>query len=128
MTLALDDFGTGYSSLAYLNRFPVDLVKIDQSFVTDLAHNTSSHAIVSKTIEMAHLLHLIVVCEGVETAAQHRVLAELGSDFSQGFYFARPMSVECLEAQIKTQNNLDPRPGVWAADFGYTQESPPLYI
>jgi diguanylate cyclase (GGDEF)-like protein len=118
VTLALDDFGTGYSSLAYLNRFPVDLVKIDQSFVTDLAHNATSHAIVSKTIEMAHLLHLIVVCEGVETAAQHRVLAELGSDFSQGFYFARPMSVECLEDAIETQNNVEPRSGTWAANVG----------
>ena len=118
VTLALDDFGTGYSSLAYLNRFPVDLVKIDQSFITDLAHNTASHAIVLKTIEMAHLLHLIVVCEGVETAAQHRVLAELGSDFSQGFFFARPMSVECLGDEIKTQKDLEARSGTWAANFG----------
>src|SRR3984957_5324194 len=63
VTLALDNFGTGYSSLAYLNRFPVDAVKIDQSFIADLAHNPSSHAIVSKTIQMDNLLRLIVMCE-----------------------------------------------------------------
>ena len=104
MALALDDFGTGYSSLAYLNHFPVDAVKIDQSFIEDLAHSTSSHAIVSKTIEMAHLLNLIVVCEGIETESQHRVITELGSDFCQGFYFAAPMSGECLEHQMRVQN------------------------
>jgi EAL domain-containing protein (putative c-di-GMP-specific phosphodiesterase class I) len=123
MTLALDDFGTGYSSLAYLNRFPVDVVKIDQSFITDLAHNSSSHAIVSKTIEMAHLLHLVVVCEGVETAAQQRVLGELGSDFSQGFYFARPMSVECLEGQINAQKYLEPRPGISTSGIAHQRRS-----
>jgi diguanylate cyclase (GGDEF)-like protein len=105
LALALDDFGTGYSSLAYLNRFPVDAVKIDQSFIEDLVHDSSSHAIVSKTIEMAHLLDLIVVCEGVETEAQHRVITELGSDFCQGFYFASPMSGECLEHQMRVQNS-----------------------
>ena len=103
ITLALDDFGTGYSSLTYLKRFPVDAIKIDQSFIADLPHNVSSHAIVSKTIEMAHLLDLVVVCEGVETEAQHDIIAELGSDFCQGFYFAKPMSVDCLEGQMKSQ-------------------------
>jgi diguanylate cyclase (GGDEF)-like protein len=104
LALALDDFGTGYSSLAYLNRFPVDVVKVDQSFIEDLARSSSSHAIVSKTIEMAHLLDLMVVCEGVETKAQHRVISELGGDFCQGFYFATPMSGECLEHQMRVQN------------------------
>ena len=111
VTLALDDFGTGYSSLAYLKRFPVDAVKIDQSFIADLAHNTASHAIVSKTIEMAHLLDLTVVCEGVEAEAQHSAVTQLGADFCQGFYFARPMSVEALECQVKSQNSLELRSG-----------------
>jgi diguanylate cyclase (GGDEF)-like protein len=97
LRLALDDFGTGYSSLSYLKRFPIDIVKIDQSFVTDLDRDQSSHAIVSKTIELAHLLGLSVVSEGVETAAQRQILAELGSDFCQGFYFARPMAPETLD-------------------------------
>jgi diguanylate cyclase (GGDEF)-like protein len=117
VTLALDDFGTGYSSLAYLNRFPVDAVKIDQSFIADLPHNASSHAIVLKTIEMAHLLDLVVVCEGVETEAQHSVVTELGSDFCQGFYFASPMSVECLEGQMKGQDALEPHAGAGASNI-----------
>ncbi len=96
LRLALDDFGTGYSSLSYLKRYPIDVVKIDQSFIADVDRDESSHAIVSKTIEMAHLMDLTVVCEGVETAQQHVALTTLGSDFCQGFYFARPMASETL--------------------------------
>jgi diguanylate cyclase (GGDEF)-like protein len=96
LRLALDDFGIGYSSLSYLKRFPIDAVKIDQSFITDVDRDRSSHAIVSKTIELAHLLDLTVVSEGVETAAQRQILAELGSDFCQGFYFGQPMSPDAL--------------------------------
>jgi diguanylate cyclase (GGDEF)-like protein len=94
--LSLDDFGTGYSSLAYLKEFPVDYVKIDQSFISDLGHDKASHAIVSKVIELAHLLELRVISEGVETAEQHRQVMALGSDFCQGFYFARPVPAEFL--------------------------------
>ncbi len=90
--LALDDFGTGYSSLTYLKQFPVDIVKIDQSFITDLTRDKSSFAIVSKSIELAHLLDLIVVAEGVETAEQYEAIAELECDLCQGFYFGRPTS------------------------------------
>lgn len=95
--LALDDFGTGYSSLSYLMEFPVDIVKIDQSFIARLNDNDASRAIVMKTIELAHLLHLLVVCEGVETAEQDQEVTALASDFSQGFYFARPMTAEILD-------------------------------
>jgi EAL domain-containing protein (putative c-di-GMP-specific phosphodiesterase class I) len=94
--LALDDFGIGYSSLSYLKRFPIDEVKIDHSFVTDIDRDRSSHAIVSKTIELAHLLGLTVVGAGVETGAQRQILAELGCDFCQGFYFGRPMAAEAV--------------------------------
>ena len=96
LQLALDDFGTGYSSLSYLKRYPIDIVKIDQSFIADIDRDESSHAIVSKTIEMAHLMDLTVVCEGVETAEQHLALSELGSDLCQGFYFARPMPSDAI--------------------------------
>jgi len=92
LLLALDDFGTGYSSLSYLKQYPVDIVKIDQSFVKDIARDQSSQAIVSKTIELAHLLDLTVVCEGIEDMEQHGAIAALGSDFCQGFYFGRPTS------------------------------------
>jgi EAL domain-containing protein (putative c-di-GMP-specific phosphodiesterase class I) len=91
--LALDDFGTGYSSLSYLNRFPVDVVKIDKSFIADITGDSSSRAIVAKTIEMAHLMELVVVSEGIETRHQHQVVTELGSDLCQGFFFGRPRSL-----------------------------------
>jgi len=95
--LALDDFGTGFSSLTYLRQFPVDMIKIDQSFISDLTENAASHAIVSKTIELAHLLDLIVVCEGVETLEQDRQVAALTSDFCQGFHFSEPMKPDLLD-------------------------------
>ena len=96
LRIALDDFGTGYSSLSYLKQFPVDVVKLDQSFISDLAEDAASHAIVSKIIELAHLLDLSVISEGVETAEQLREVSTLGSDFCQGFYFARPVSADLL--------------------------------
>jgi EAL domain-containing protein (putative c-di-GMP-specific phosphodiesterase class I) len=96
--VALDDFGTGYSSLSYLKEFPVDIIKIDQSFIADFTEDSSSFAIVSKTIELAQMLHLIIVCEGVETAKQYRQIAALTSDFCQGFYFSRPMTAEMLDS------------------------------
>jgi EAL domain-containing protein (putative c-di-GMP-specific phosphodiesterase class I) len=95
--VALDDFGTGYSSLSYLRDYPVDIVKIDQTFIAHLTEDTSSHAIVAKTIELAHLLNLTVVCEGVETIEQYRHVSALRSDFCQGFYFSRPMTAGRLD-------------------------------
>jgi len=94
--LALDDFGTGYSSLSYLKQFPVDILKIDRTFTADLLHDPASHAIVTKIIELAHMLDLAVVSEGVETAAQRAAVSLLGSEFYQGYYFARPMSAESV--------------------------------
>jgi diguanylate cyclase (GGDEF)-like protein len=98
VTLALDDFGTGYSSLTYLKHFPIDIVKIDQGFVADLEHDSASDAIVSSIIELAHKLGMTVVAEGVETAEQDDKLRELESDACQGFYFARPMTPDDLDA------------------------------
>ncbi len=89
--LALDDFGTGYCSMSYLKRFPVDVVKIDQSFITDLGVDPVSDTIVEAMVELAHKLGLTVVAEGVETAAQSVAVAGLGCDLSQGYYHARPM-------------------------------------
>jgi EAL domain-containing protein (putative c-di-GMP-specific phosphodiesterase class I) len=103
--LALDDFGTGYSSLSYLMEYPVDIVKIDQSFVAKLTENKASHAIVTKTIELAHLLDLTVVCEGVETAEQDREVSALTSDFSQGFYLSRPMTAEMLDEMTSSEKS-----------------------
>jgi EAL domain-containing protein (putative c-di-GMP-specific phosphodiesterase class I) len=96
LRLALDDFGTGYSSLNYLKRFPGDFVKLDHSVISDLAHHRESQAVISKIIELAHVLDMSVISEGVETADQHREVIKLGSDFCQGFYFSRPVSAEVL--------------------------------
>ena len=101
VSLALDDFGTGYSSLTYLKRFPIDIVKIDQGFVADMNHEAASHAIVSAVIELAHLLGMTVVAEGVETAQQRDQLASLGCDDCQGFFFARPMSAANLDVLMR---------------------------
>ena len=101
VNLALDDFGTGYSSLNYLKRFPIDIVKIDQGFVADMTDDPASHAIVSAVIELAHLLGMTVVAEGVETVEQRDQLALLGCDHSQGFYFARPMPAEDLDVLMR---------------------------
>ncbi len=105
--LALDDFGTGYSSLNYLKRFPIDIVKIDQGFVADLEGDPASHAIVFSVVELAHRLGMTVVAEGVETAAQHDQLLELGCDYCQGYYFARPMSVDALDALLRQRVPAD---------------------
>jgi diguanylate cyclase (GGDEF)-like protein len=98
--IALDDFGTGYSSLNYLKRFPIDIVKIDREFIADLARDEASQSIVLKVIELAHLLGMTVVAEGVETVEQHERLAALGCDFCQGFYFAPPMPAAALDRHL----------------------------
>jgi len=86
--LAVDDFGTGYSSLSYLHRFPVDVLKIDRSFVSGLGHDEHSPAIVKAIVAMAHALRLTTVAEGVETTAQLAALRELGAASAQGFLLA----------------------------------------
>ncbi|WP_369828820.1 EAL domain-containing protein [Herbaspirillum sp. meg3] len=90
-TISIDDFGTGYSSLAYLKRFPVDNVKIDRSFITDIPHDANGSAIVQAIIAMAHALNLKVVTEGVETEVQLKALQVFGSDEYQGYFFSRPI-------------------------------------
>ncbi len=96
ITIAIDDFGTGYSSLSYLKQFPVDILKIDQSFIYDLLTDSSDKAIVTAIIAMGHQLNLTVLAEGVETLEQHQFLVEKGCDFAQGFYYCKPKSMEAL--------------------------------
>jgi diguanylate cyclase (GGDEF)-like protein len=101
VTLSIDDFGTGYSSLAYLKRLPVDELKIDKSFVTDMEENDNDAVIVRSTIDLAHNLGLKVTAEGVETQGTWDILEILGCDCSQGYFMGRPMPVEKLEAWLQ---------------------------
>jgi EAL domain-containing protein (putative c-di-GMP-specific phosphodiesterase class I) len=104
--IALDDFGTGYSSLNYLKRYPVDRIKIDRSFVSQLAPGNVSVAIVQAMVTLAHALHIDVTAEGVETHEQAQVLNDLGCNIYQGFLFSAavaPSALEALMSQPRSQ-------------------------
>lgn len=98
--VAVDDFGTGYSALAYLKKFDIDVLKIDRSFVADLADDANDRALCEAIIAMAHKLGLQVVAEGVETAAQRDLLSAWKCDFAQGYLFSRPLPAAQFEALL----------------------------
>ncbi len=95
--VAIDDFGTGYSSLSYLKKFDIDFLKIDQSFVKNLAPNSSDLALCEAIVVMAHKLGLKVIAEGVETQMQSELLSAMGCDYGQGYLFCRPVPVDAFE-------------------------------
>jgi EAL domain-containing protein (putative c-di-GMP-specific phosphodiesterase class I) len=107
--IAIDDFGTGYSSLSYLKRFPIDSLKIDQSFVADLCTDEDDAAIVAAIITLGHALGLTVVAEGVETSEQLERLAALGCDVLQGFLFSKSLSTEEFDELLKDQRRVTSR-------------------
>ena len=99
--LSMDDFGTGYSSLSYLHRFPVDILKIDRSFVRDIRTNKGNYAIVKAIVTLAHVLDMEVIAEGLEDSFQLEQLKLLNCEYGQGYYFAKPLNqqqAECLVA------------------------------
>jgi EAL domain-containing protein (putative c-di-GMP-specific phosphodiesterase class I) len=99
--LAIDDFGTGYSSLSYLRRFPVDVIKIDKSFVDGLAISGPSLALAKSIVRLAHNLQLKTVAEGVEEQAQRTRLASMGCDLAQGYLFAKPLDAAAATAFLR---------------------------
>jgi diguanylate cyclase (GGDEF)-like protein len=107
--LAIDDFGTGYSSLSYLKHFPVNMLKIDKSFIRDVTSDPNDAAITSAIVAMGHALDLRVVAEGVETEAQVEVLRRLGCDLIQGHWVSHPMTANDFARYLR-QKGISPRP------------------
>jgi EAL domain-containing protein (putative c-di-GMP-specific phosphodiesterase class I) len=110
VSLLLDDFGTGYSSLNHLHSFPFDVLKIDRSFVTRMTEGDQPLQIVRTIIELARVLGLDVVAEGIETREQYLLLRQLGCRFGQGYLFARPMSAEAITQLLRLPGRVLPDP------------------
>jgi EAL domain-containing protein (putative c-di-GMP-specific phosphodiesterase class I) len=96
--LAVDDFGTGYSALSHLQRFPMDIIKIDKTFVDGLGENGEQIRLVEGIIELAHGLHLQTVAEGIERPEQAALLRDMHSELGQGFHFSRPLPIRDMDA------------------------------
>jgi diguanylate cyclase (GGDEF)-like protein len=105
--VSVDDFGTGYSSMSYLRRFPIDKLKIDRSFITNVMTSADDASIVQAIISLAHGLRLKVVAEGVENADQAAFLQKLGCDQYQGYYFSRPVDAAGFGEMLRGQNGAD---------------------
>jgi diguanylate cyclase (GGDEF)-like protein len=98
--IAIDDFGTGYSSLSYLHRLPIDILKVDKTFIDDIAAEERDSTVARAIISLAQTMELAIVAEGVEHPGQVAELRELGCDFAQGYWFAKPLNVDGVEAML----------------------------
>jgi EAL domain-containing protein (putative c-di-GMP-specific phosphodiesterase class I) len=112
VSLLMDDFGTGYSSLNHLHSFPFDVLKIDSSFVGRMTEGDQPLQIVRTIIELARVLGMDVVAEGIETRDQYRLLRQLGCRYGQGYLFARPMSAEDIAQLLRLPGRILPEPGL----------------
>lgn len=100
LSIAIDDFGTGYSSMSYLKRLPIDNLKIDISFIRDIATDPDAASIVTAIIAMAHSLNLKTIAEGIETEEQWKILRLLRCDMGQGYYYSKPLPAEEVEKML----------------------------
>lgn len=141
LEVAVDDFGTGYSSLSYMKRLPIDLLKIDQSFVKDLPSNSNDTAICRAIIAMAHSLNLRVLAEGVETEEQMQFLRKENCDEMQGYLYSKPISADEITEMIRqgfwhtnnTQGSIQTeppvkKPGIQASNRSYKKAAPPKTV
>ena len=94
ISVAIDDFGMGYSSLNFLKRFPIDMLKIDKSFIADVFTNPDDASIVQSVISLGHNMHMKIVAEGIETQSHLYFLKERNCDIGQGFYFSQPLGAK----------------------------------
>lgn len=108
VTLSIDDFGTGYSSLSYLKYFPMDRIKIDRSFITEIADSKDAQEIALAIIAMAHSLNMGVIAEGIESIQQQKFLNDNHCEELQGYYFGKPATVEQLGSLLKKSTNFTP--------------------
>jgi EAL domain-containing protein (putative c-di-GMP-specific phosphodiesterase class I) len=110
VSLLMDDFGTGYSSLNHLHSFPFDVLKIDRSFVGRMTEGDQPLQIVRTIIELARVMGMDVVAEGIETSEQYQLLRQLGCRYAQGFLFARPMTAEAVTQLLRLPGRVLPDP------------------
>ena len=111
----MDDFGTGYSSLHHLHSLPFDVLKIDRSFVARMTGGDQPLQIVRTIVELARVLGMDVVAEGIETQEQYALLRQLGCRFGQGFLFSRPVTAESISLMLRLPGRVLPEPAESAA-------------
>jgi len=105
--ISIDDFGTGYASLRYLQQLPIDMIKIDRSFISNITDSANDYAIVKTIMSMATNLGIEVIAEGVETEAQLALLQQLGCPYYQGYYFSKPVTRQVFVEMVLQQRQLD---------------------
>jgi EAL domain-containing protein (putative c-di-GMP-specific phosphodiesterase class I) len=110
ITLSLDDFGTGYSSLSYLHRFPIQVLKIDQSFVRGMDEDDDRKKILDAIVSLAGSLGLVLIAEGIERESQATYLRETGCEYGQGFHLGSPMAAPAMGALLERQRDVPTDP------------------